>query len=240
MSTRVLGLALVFAVLTMAMPAQGHLSLQTAEQVKGYAVRAQHQLASPGTVVYSNISNGPTGGYSQAYPPASEIGDELLMTAGGILDSVDFSVYNGASSAGPLQTADLILNFYNQVGVSFVWAGGLTFNGVDFGVGGLPAGYFSTFSLSNISAVSTITLTNDVLATLTISNLGGGANRVGQVLMNPPTVGSSTDDFYKDGLWYWFGGNPVANFYWQIDVVPEPATLSLLALGGLAMMRRRR
>ena len=70
--------------------------------------------AAPRTdIVYSNITNGPTAAFARAWPPASEIGDELLMTGGGVLDSVDFSVFNNSSSAGPLQTADLTLNFYN-------------------------------------------------------------------------------------------------------------------------------
>jgi hypothetical protein len=192
-------------------------------------------------VVYSNITNGPTAAYARAWPPASEMGDELLMTSGGILDAVGFSVYNSSSSAGELQTADLTLRFYNWDGGvnAFVPAGSLSLPGVDFGTGGLPAGYYTILAFTNVSQVTTINLTADVLATLTIDNLLGRATRVGQVLMNPPTIGSSTDDFFKDGSWYNFGGTPVANFYWQIGVVPEPAALGLLALGGLALLRRR-
>jgi hypothetical protein len=192
-------------------------------------------------VVYSNITNGPTAAYSRAWPPASEIGDELLMTGGAVLDAVGFSVYNSSSSAGELQTADLTLRFYNwDAGQNaFVLAGSLSLPGVDFGTGGLPAGYYTTLGLTDISQVATINLTADVLATLTIDNLFGRATSVGQVLMDPPTIGSSTNDFYRDGAWYWFGGTPVANFYWQIGVVPEPAALGLLALGGLVLLRRR-
>jgi len=42
---------------------------------------------------------------------------------------------------------------------------------------------------------------------------------------------------------YYFGGNPVAAFYIIIEgtpVVPEPATLALLSLGSMTLIRRRR
>ena len=68
----------------------------------------------------------------------------------------------------------------------------------------------------------------------------GGATKIGQVMMDPPTVGSSTDNFYMNGSWYYFGGDPVANMYWEVGVVPvpEPAALGLLALGGVLIRRR--
>jgi len=53
-----------------------------------------------------------------------------------------------------------------------------------------------------------------------------------------------------DCVWDWGVGNPTAwakdqsggawEAYLALDVVPEPATLSLLALGGLALLRRRK
>lgn len=199
------------------------------------------------TVVYSNVDT-VTAAYSRLNPPAEEIGDELLMTAGGPLDSVKFSVFNsGSSGGGELLTADLTLKFYNwdSVGGTFVLAGTLAYDNVDFSGGqgagfGLQAGYYTTYSVTGLyDENNPINLTDDILATLTISDLTGGANRVGQVLANPPAIGSSSDDFYRDGSWYWFSGNPVANFYWEIGVIPEPATLALLALGLLTLRRRR-
>jgi hypothetical protein len=195
--------------------------------------------ARDATVVYSDVTT-VTAAYSRANPPAEEIGDELLMTSGGILDTLKFSVYNGTAAGttpGDITTADLALKFYNfDAGTStFVLAGTLNYTGATLN---LAPTYYTIVSLTGL-ATNNIVLTDDVLATLTISNITGGATRAGQVLANPPTIGSSTNDFYRGGSWYWFGSTgPIANFAWEIGVVPEPASLLLIAVGALALRRR--
>jgi hypothetical protein len=37
-------------------------------------------------------------------------------------------------------------------------------------------------------------------------------------MYDPPTIGLSADNFYMDGGWYWFSGDPVANFYNKVDL----------------------
>jgi hypothetical protein len=84
-------------------------------------------------------------------------------------------------------------------------------------------------------------------------------NSLGQGLFNPASVGSSADEFFQTagsgdfaasnpaGGFFFFGGNPVANFGWTISVdsVPEPsaiayvAVVGALALGTAVRMRRR-
>lgn len=80
--------------------------------------------------------------------------------------------------------------------------------------------------------------------TWTITPTGvSGAEVFGLKLYDPPTVGQSFDD-----LWQVVGGEwqlkqidgKVANFGAQLIAVPEPSVVTLLGLGGAALLLRRR
>jgi hypothetical protein len=51
------------------------------------------------------------------------------------------------------------------------------------------------------------------------------------------------DGWYEwDGAayhWWWYGGTPSSDLYLELSMLPEPATLALLGLGALALLRRR-
>jgi len=67
----------------------------------------------------------------------------------------------------------------------------------------------------------------------------------GVLHVGPPTIGGYFFDngwIELDGTgyhWWWYGGTPYANLYGALNMVPEPGTLGLLALGALALIRRR-
>ncbi len=204
------------------------------------------QMGAPtrGTIVYDDTTTA-TSAYAQ--PGGTEIGDELdlntaLYPVGGPpwhVDSVGWSVYNKTGNA-TLATVDMLIKFYDVTNyLNPVLLGGLNFGTQTVNLAG---GYYSTYSATGLAVNGIPVPANGyLLASLTLSNPSNG-QQVGQVLANPPTVGSSTNDFWKGpppGSWLWFGSTgPVANFYWKIDITPEPASLFLIA-GGLLFLRRR-
>ena len=61
----------------------------------------------------------------------------------------------------------------------------------------------------------------------------------------PAEIGA---DYFSDGWieydgtgyhWWWWSGSPHADLYCAMSGVPEPATLALFGLCGLALLRRR-
>ncbi len=192
--------------------------------------------AMRGTVVYDNTVN--PSGYAFQTAVGTDLGDELVLDFGGnpannILDDLTFSI--GSFDAPGLQSADVSVDIFNfdPVSGTFVLAGNIPLPGMTFN---LAPGYFDAVTLNNLSPLN-IVLADTILVTITAT--AANVPNVGQLIYDPPVVGLSGDYFEMGGSWYWFGGNPVANFYYAIGAVPEPSSLALLALGVLTFVRRR-
>jgi len=180
-------------------------------------------------------------------------GDDILMDVTGLpeegpwlLDSFEWAVYNSSASAGPLGALDITAKFYNWdiESSSYLLAGQHSWTEdmvADFGDTGLPVGYYGTFGLTDLNADwGDIPLMADAYVMVTFANPIGGATKVGTAFSHvAPTVGSSDEYFGLNGSHgYWFGSSP-SYLFLGVDVLPEPATLVLLAIGGFALLRRR-
>lgn len=110
--------------------------------------------------------------------------------------------------------------------------------------GGLPGAEIATFGVQGITTtpqVLSATLSQDVTLDsgtqywIVGTSLGGQVNwNLGDMAFGPGAYRSGGGD------WVYFEDRNVSAFTFLGTPVPEPATLSLLALGGLLAIRRRR
>jgi hypothetical protein len=203
-------------------------------------------------LVYDNLGTGATAGYSELNANNPTYGDTLTLTSAGTLSLLGLSLYNSTSggNTGAIMTGTMLVNFYDN---TTAYAGGLISNPLlgtatltwDYTAdGGLPPGSYDTATF-DLSALN-INLTQNVLITQTFTQTTGTSLRNGFVLLGAPVVGASPSTVYigstatAAGL-YTFSGNPGQMAYQvTIAAVPEPTTLALAGLGGLALLGFRR
>jgi len=173
-------------------------------------------------VVYDNTSSAAAFAVSST-DLASTWGDELLTTNTGTLSATIFSLFNSGSSAGPLLTAQIRVDFFDANTAAPL--GAFTTN-INFGTG-LPQGFFSLITVTGLDPLLIDLNTSDVIVTQKVLSKTGTANRLGVVSFNPVVVGSSDPDMYIASTtigspgWYTFGNGP-ANPGWQVSVVTAP------------------
>ena len=158
---------------------------------------------------------------------AAWMGDRVTTTGTGVLQENDFTVFNSGTSAGPLLTASFNIQLFNATTAASI--GAYTTGVVNFGAG-LPAGQFTILTVTGLGGLNFNVNTTDVLIRQRIATKTGTANRLGVALLDPPSIGSSTNVMYlftsANPEGYYNIGNPAinANPGYRINVSqPVPA-----------------
>jgi len=196
-------------------------------------------LAVP-VVVYDNTTIPTAGDWTPAgfwafsqYWPYEPTGDQVTL-AGADRTITEFRLV--LSSTEETTLSSLTLSFYENDGLDA------------YLIPGVPGTPLWTTTCNNVlvNGPTTVVLSvPNVVVPDTFTWIASADSTVaGLATYNPPTVGSSEDSFWDrdsfDGQWYplFFFGDPVANFGAKVLAIPEPAMTGLLALGGLAVLRR--
>ena len=199
---------------------------------------------------YSNVEFDNFSGSGFAHGADTAWDDLNLVSGGNIIDSFDFTVANLGDAT--LSAVDVVVSFSDDPAGDGPDAGDNRLD-LDFGtldlvdlLGGGGLGSLSSVILNTGDIGPGFELPEDPAGFtwmgVTFTNAVGVDNAdVGQAHYDPPTIGSSEDQFFLDD----FGlaslqGDTVANFGNSLSTVPAPGALALLGLGGLTAARRRR
>lgn len=149
------------------------------------------QALLAGVDVYSNIAS-PVVGAISSTDLSSFWGDRVTTTGFGVLSQNDFTIYNSGSSAGPLLTANVVVDFFNFATSTFL---GVYTVGINFGTG-IPPGSYTVVSVINLDPAAINLNGNDILEIQYMAATSGTANRLGVASLDPVTVGSSPNTMY--------------------------------------------
>ncbi|HEY1381866.1 MAG TPA: PEP-CTERM sorting domain-containing protein [Gemmataceae bacterium] len=214
-------------------------------------------LCAPGStfaqvVVYD--TNSPITVVSTSSEPFSNnpvFGDSLVLSQGGLLNSVGFSVFNGSSGTILTGTATIRIfdntNPYSSgdLAATHPLLATVTSN-IDFTTlpfGGLPSGFVAPRTAD--ASTLNVTLPQNVLITEQFVETAGSSTAWGTVYKNDSAVGSSPPTVYRrstataEGLYTGSTGQ----YAFEVTLaVPEPTSMGLcgLALAGGVLLKRRR
>lgn len=178
--------------------------------------------------IYSNTASSPLFGFSSSDLNAT-FGDELFTTGTGTLDQNDFTIFNPTSSAGSLLTATVTISLFD--GPSSTFLGGYNTN-LNFG-SGLPRGFFSIVTVTNLAGAGIVLPGTDVIITQKIASKTGPASRLGIASLSPITIGASIPAMFINAAdvgpagFYTVSNQPSADPGYRLailEAVPSKAT----------------
>lgn len=191
-------------------------------------------ITGQSATVYNNTDNL----LNRSFSPSNnaEFGDQVFLS-GNERRVSDFQFdYFVSDTASGNESAELFF-YRNDGGANATAPGTLLYRSGEFA---LDKGFQTV-----LAQALSITVPNTFTWTVKFGGVDLG-EQVGLMLANPPTIGTSVDDFWvrsSDGSWSTFlvdSGATPANFSARITAVPEPGTIVLALLGGLALMGIRR
>jgi hypothetical protein len=195
-------------------PVQGHYS----DELGGLNLVAGKDQGKSATAVLTTIYDNTSASALFAVSStdlASQWGDELFTAGTGLLSTHKFTIFNSASSAGPLLTATVAVSFFNAL--TSVSLGSYSTN-INFGAG-LPVGFFSVVTVTALDPLLILINTTDVIALQTVTAKTGAANRLGVVSMGPQLAGASPNYMYISSATI---GGGVPGFYTFVNGPADP------------------
>ncbi|HRF59230.1 MAG TPA: PEP-CTERM sorting domain-containing protein [Fimbriimonadaceae bacterium] len=214
-----------------------------------------------GVPIYNNIRDtfagvAPSGGAAlqSGNTITKLLADDIVpVGAGGI---VEFWFTVGNLNSVAVSARPRVRFYADNAGAPGTLLGGITYNPIAFTANSANV-YFT--SIANVFGTPLFNAAGPIWAGITFDNNVGGTgataaqlDNLGQLVMNPPTVGTSADQVFLTtaagsnfvsspaGATFNYGGNPRANLGWKFNVVPEPGTMLALAAGLGALLARRR
>ncbi len=185
---------------------------------------------TPAAVVYDNTSTNSFTG--QFYGSQNEFGDQITLAGANFNRTITTFRFDYYLSHGVNGDEQATLTVYDASGPGGS-PGKVLFSDGPFN---LNSGYNTvTDSGLNVKAPDSI------IWTVKFTGVEG-TEQAGLLFYNPPTVGSSFDDYWEkvNGVWtlnrFTPSGGPVANFGAQVLAIPEPSTVQYALLAGLVVL----
>jgi len=187
------------------------------------------------SVVYDNSD--PASSLNRSYSPGNniEFGDQVFLSgADRRITDFSFDYFLGANASGN-ETGELFF-YSNDGGITGSEPGTVLYQSGSFSLG------------TGFQRIAAQALAVNVPNTFTWSVAFNGLDlgeQAGLLVFDPPTTGASFDDFWvknTGGAWSTFtidNGATAGNFSARITAVPEPSTVALAVIGGLALFAAR-